>query len=150
MERRLTEENITKLIMSWLEKNDWTIICFDFPQSGTGKVLHPSGNGTKNKGVIIPDIIAFREGKCVFFENKDRFCRGDFEKINKLKTTDEYVESIEELLKNYQIKSIYYGIGLPDISGITKKALSYKDMTDFIVCVSDKKTRVVYELSHIF
>jgi hypothetical protein len=36
MERRITEEQVTKAILDWLEANDWKIICFDFPQSGTG------------------------------------------------------------------------------------------------------------------
>ncbi|MDR0515595.1 MAG: hypothetical protein LBH25_00950 [Fibromonadaceae bacterium] len=35
MERRITEEQTTKAFIEWLELNDWKIICFDFPQSGT-------------------------------------------------------------------------------------------------------------------
>ena len=42
MERRLTEEQATKAILDWLEENGWKIICFDFPQSGTGVSLHPN------------------------------------------------------------------------------------------------------------
>ena len=35
----------------------WYIVCFDFPQSGTGILIHPdSGRSEKNKGSINPDI----------------------------------------------------------------------------------------------
>ena len=36
----MREEKVTINIMEWLEKNKWKIICYDFPQSGTGILLH--------------------------------------------------------------------------------------------------------------
>ena len=70
----MREENVTKNILQWLQINKWEIICFDFPQSGTGVLLHLNDiNRTeKNKGGIIPDIIAVKNGIAVFFENKDK------------------------------------------------------------------------------
>ena len=54
----MREEQVTKNILDWLEGNGWKIICYDFPQSGTGVLLHlnNSNRTEKNKGGIIPDI----------------------------------------------------------------------------------------------
>jgi hypothetical protein len=93
MAGRLTEEQITKSILIWLEINGWKIICFDFPQSGTGFVLHPNPDVrelTKNKGAIIPDIVAFKDKTAIFFENKDRFVLADFEKLSAIKFGNSY------------------------------------------------------------
>jgi hypothetical protein len=64
MERRITEEQLTKAILEWLIANNWEIICYDFPQSGTGVSIHPNEElrTTKNKGAIIPDIVAIKNG----------------------------------------------------------------------------------------
>ena len=50
----MREEKVTKNILDWLEENGWTIICYDFPQSGTGVLLHlnNSNRTEKNKGGI--------------------------------------------------------------------------------------------------
>ena len=69
----MTEEEITKSILKWLIENNWEIICFDFPKSGTGIFLHPNGSSNKNKDSINIDIIAIKNGISLFFENKDRF-----------------------------------------------------------------------------
>lgn len=37
----ISEEKVTINIIKWLKENDWEIICYDFPQSGTGIMLHP-------------------------------------------------------------------------------------------------------------
>ena len=86
MERRITEEQMTKAIIDWLEINSWEIICFDFPQSGTGVSLHLNNELriTKNKGAFIPDIVAIKNENVIFFENKDRFVINDFIKIQNL------------------------------------------------------------------
>ena len=66
----MREEKVTITMLKWLQSNDWQIVCFDFPQSGTGVSLHPNQNireKTKNKGAIIPDIIANKNAKSLFF-----------------------------------------------------------------------------------
>ena len=78
----MSEEEVTNSIMDWLESCGWEIVSFDFPQSGTGRTLHPNPDvreHTKNKGGIIPDIVAIRNGIAAFFENKDRYVHSDFE-----------------------------------------------------------------------
>lgn len=154
MAGRLTEEQVTKSILNWLEKNGWKIICFDFPQSGTGVVLHPNSDireSTKNKGGIIPDIVAVKNNVAVFFENKDRFVYGDFEKIHELRNGTNYSSALNSLFKNYQINSIFYGIGMPYQIKDEKKNNDCLQMTDFIIFVeNDRKIRIGFQAENIF
>ena len=114
----MREENVTKNILKWLQKNNWEIICFDFPQSGTGVLLHLNGTNRteKSKGGIIPDIIAVKNGIAAFFENKDRFYQPDFDKLFEIKTELNYTDSLDSLLSDHNITSIFYGIGISDIT----------------------------------
>ena len=98
MEGRITEEQVTKAILDWLETKGWEIICFDFPQSGTGVSLHLNEElrTTKNKGAFIPDIVAIKKGIVVFFENKDKFVLEDFNKVEELKQTANFSNSISK------------------------------------------------------
>lgn len=38
----MNEEKVTKCLLKWLIDNGWEIVCYDFPQSGTGRLLHPN------------------------------------------------------------------------------------------------------------
>ena len=144
----MTEEQVTKAIMAWLISNDWQIVCFDFPQSGTGRVLHPnSAAGEKNKDSIIPDIVAVKEDICLFFENKDRFYYPDYEKVNGLIVDNQYTNAIAALLHDCEVKDIYYGIGLPTIKH-KKKYLESAELVNFIIgVVEDKTTSILYSLT---
>lgn len=149
----MTEEQLTKILLDWLESNGWKIICYDFPQSGTGYSLHPNKDirTTKNKGAIIPDIVAIKGSIAVFFENKDRFVASDFDKVNDLKTTSDYNESIEKLLINSGINEIFYGVGLPDTTNVKKSIAKHIEKIDFAVLVGiDKSVSVHYSQSPIF
>jgi len=152
MERRLTEERITKSIVSWLEKNGWDIICFDFPQSGTGKILHPNirANNLKNKQGIIPDIVALKNKKVVFFENKDKFVLADFKKVESIKINNDYSDSISGLLSAHSYNYIYYGVGLPLEDKCTKKAMENKCKVDFIISCDDSFIEITYQSESIF
>lgn len=87
----MREEQVTKSILKRLTANGWEIVCFDFPQSGTGRMLHPNrSNDEKNKDGIIPDIVAVKDCVCIFAENKDRFFYSDFKKQNMLKISGNY------------------------------------------------------------
>jgi hypothetical protein len=153
MERRLTEEQITKAIIDWLEGQEWQIICYDFPQSGTGISLHPNEELriTKNKGAIIPDIVAIKGTIVLFFENKDRFVLSDFVKVNELKTGSAYASSLQKLLNDYKVSKIYYGVGLPRNENILARITEHQEKIDFAVCVeSDKSTIVQLQKASIF
>ncbi len=142
MERRITEEQTTKAILDWLEANDWKIICFDFPQSGTGVSLHPNEElrTTKNKGAFIPDIVAIKNSSVVFFENKDRFVLDDFIKVQKLKINNVFSNSIERLLAEFEYTNIYYGVGMYHSDGTEQKALDNLDKVDFVIFYEGNQT----------
>jgi hypothetical protein len=136
---KMSEEKVTITILKWLQKNGWQIVCFDFPQSGTGVSLRPNQDlreKTKNKGAIIPDIIANKDRISLFFENKDRFVLSDFQKTNLIKTVKEYDNSIAELLKNYPTDEVYFGIGLPSSKLLEQKLKEHEHLVDFIISVN--------------
>lgn len=153
MERRLTEEQITKAILNWLEIHGWEIICYDFPQSGTGVSLHPNEDlrTTKNKGAIIPDIVAIKGPTVLFFENKDRFVLNDFIKVQDLRIGTDYSISLQKLLKNYAVTEIFYGVGLPNTKNTRRHVVEYSQKIDFAIFVDkDKSVSVEYEKGSIF
>ena len=132
----MREEQVTKRILKWLMDDGWEIVCFDFPQSGTGRFLHPNGSTSKNQDSINPDIVAVKKGICVFFENKDRFYLPDYEKTNKLITDNNYTDDISVLLRSFVVEKFYFGIGFPE-SAYTEKAKMANYLVDFVVGVSE-------------
>lgn len=149
----MREENVTKNILQWLQKNNWEIICFDFPQSGTGVLLHlnNSNRTEKNKGGIIPDIIAVKNDIAVFFENKDRFYQPDFDKLFEIKTELNYSDSLNLLLSDHNISSILYGIGISDIRKEIEKCKLNLDKVDFLMSTNKKKEVTIhYDVSGVF
>ena len=151
MARRLTEEQVAKSIIRWLVRNGWTIIAFDFPQSGTGRCLHPNDTDSKTDGIWIPDIVAHKGNNLIFFENKDRYVYNDFEKVERLKNTTCYSMAIKEITQGYEYESIHYGIGFTQSPSNISKAASNLDMIDFLVTAIDKdNASVEYDPHHIF
>jgi len=142
MERRITEEQATKAILDWLEANDWKIICFDFPQSGTGVSLHPNEElrTTKNKGAFIPDIVALKDKTVIFFENKDRFVLDDFIKVQDLRNNNDYSNSILRLLAEFEYSKIFYGVGLVHSENTEQKTNLHLDKIDFAIFYYENKT----------
>jgi hypothetical protein len=137
MAGRLTEEQVTKTILNWLESAGWQIVCYDFPQSGTGRPLHLNSEkrSGKNLGAIIPDIVAVKNRKAVFFENKDRYVDADVVKFTRLKSGD-YSEAISNLLQNNPADTIYFGIGIPASESPRLKERLNTGMIDFSVFVN--------------
>ena len=133
MERSIkrSEEDITKLLIKWLIDNQWRIVCYDFPHSGTGRQLHPNNTTSKTTGVIIPDIVAIKDGVVVYFENKDRFVFSDLEKVYKLKNTNDYSEDWDKLLSRYSYQHFYYGIGIPYTPHNLQKTIEHIEYVDF-------------------
>lgn len=131
----MREEKVTKNILNWLQLNDWEIICFDFPQSGTGLLLHINNDdrAEKNKGGIIPDIIAVKNITALFFENKDRFYQSDFDKLEDIKLSNDYSTSLNSILSGKNIKAIYYGVGLPSLKDEIEKSENHLHKIDFLI-----------------
>lgn len=149
----MREENITKNILQWLQNNNWKIICFDFPQSGTGVLLHLNNlNRTdKNKGGIIPDIIAVKNDIAIFFENKDRFYQPDFDKLYEIKSELNYSDSLDLLLCDHNISSIFYGIGISDIKKEIDKCKLNIGKVDFLISTNKRKEVTIhYDANGIF
>ncbi len=149
----MREETVTKSILTWLEANNWKIICFDFPQSGTGVLLHPNNNNRteKNKGGIIPDIIAVKDNTALFFENKDRFYQPDFDKLFEIKTENNYSDSLNQLLDGFSISKLVYGIGIPEEKKHIEKSNTQLDKIDFLITTDDKKNiKVYFDIENVF
>ncbi len=137
----MKEERVTINILNWLELNGWKIVCYDFPQSGTGVLLHPNTNEnrtSKNKGGIIPDILATKDSIALFFENKDRFDLIDFEKIKEVKSSGNYSNSLNNILADFNVTTIFYGIGIPAEEKHISKSLKNIKGIDFLVSTSEE------------
>ena len=128
----MTEEFITKRIINYLLINDWEIIAFDFPQSGTGRMLHPNNQfaDSKNMGGIIPDIISQKGNTGIIIENKDRFYPKDFFKISSLINDDDYSNAIDDVFAG-NTENLKSGIGLP-LSVADKIPDNLKEIVDYI------------------
>lgn len=148
----MTEERVTIKIIEYLKSNKWEIVCFDYPQSGTGISIHLNEDlrTSKNKGAIIPDIIALKNNNILFFENKDRFVFNDFIKIENLRINSHYFESINRLLSKYEYSKIYYGVGMPQSIGNIKKTLMNIHMIDFALFVNEEDINIEYQTTAIF
>ena len=153
MERRITEEQLTKAILEWLIANNWEIICYDFPQSGTGLSIHPNEElrTTKNKGAIIPDIVAIKNGTVIFFENKDRFVLDDFIKVQDLRDNNDYSNSIQRLLAEFKYSKILYGVGLVHSENAELKTKLHLDKVDFAIFYhGDKTIKIQFDPNKLF
>lgn len=151
MERGIREEDVTKKLLKWLIDTGWEIISFDFPQSGTGYQLHPNNSTSKTEGVIIPDIVAYKNNIVLDFENKDRFVLRDVEKISSLRQTDNYSQDWDRLLKDKPFNHIYYGIGLPYTSHNEKRVNGILNMVDFVVFITENdKFKVIDNVGDLF
>ncbi|RLI82957.1 hypothetical protein DRP04_02735 [Archaeoglobales archaeon] len=131
----MEEEFITKSIVKFLKSVGFEIISFDFPQSGSGFLLHPDDRKSKNKGSISPDVVAAKEHMLVVMENKNRFSRRDFEKLKNLREGQGYTKSLQRLHEICGTSALLVGIGIPNNKRTIEKATSLKDYVDFIVAV---------------
>ncbi len=131
----MTEENVTKSILSYLISRGWRIVSFDFPQSGTGRSLHPSGSVSKNTGVLIPDVVAVKDGVSIYLENKDHYYLEDFTKVNNVLQAKMYAESFFRVLGVDQ-DTMLGGIGMP-ASCCDSITDDVKNLVDFVLGVSD-------------
>ena len=131
----MTEEQVTKAIMTLLVARGWHIISFDFPQSGTGVRLAPEICATgESRGVIIPDIIASRGSVGLVFENKDRVVAAVFRKVAALRA-GAYHASLAEAFGGELPKTVRYGIGLP-AGRCNKLVAGLAEQVDFVMGVT--------------
>lgn len=132
----MREEFVTKSILRYLMDNGWTVICYDFPQSGTGRVLHPNGQNSKTQGAIVPDIVAVRGDVALYMENKDRYYLPDYDKVHSALETGRYSEGFQSILQGHDIDRIIGGIGMPREKYVGD-AVSNAMLVDVVMCVDD-------------
>lgn len=143
----MTEEQVTKRILSMLTASGWYIIAYDFPQSGSGKLLLPDKGDMKNKGGIIPDIVTVKGSTCLYFENKDRVVFNDFQKVSELINNNRYSKAISTLLSTHnvghRVENVFYGVGFPSVKW-NKKASDNTSLVDFIIGVDENEVIFLY------
>lgn len=113
-------------------------------------ILPDDNKSSKNKDSIIPDIIAHKNNICLFFENKDRFVKADFDKVNGLIENNKYINNINKFLSKYKIDNIYYGVGLP-YNVKTNTILDHSNLIDFAIKIfEDETVEIVVDKYNIF
>lgn len=116
-------------------------------------LLHPNGHNKteKNKGGIIPDIIAVKDNIALFFENKDRYYEPDFDKLFEIKTENNFSDSLNQLLSGFSINKIIYGIGIPEMKRHIEKSETQLDKIDFLISTNENKNvKVHYDIEKVF
>lgn len=144
----MTEEKITLKIINWLKNSKWIILSFDFPQSGTGHIFHPEESIKNKLSSFIPDIIAVKDTTAIFIENKNRYVLSDFYKQNELKNNIKRYNSVDEFLADYNIKNIYFGIGMP-LNSYRPHKNSNSNLVDFILGVEENNLTVNIGRAHV-
>lgn len=143
----MEEEAVTLAIVGFLKSRRWVIVSFDYPQSGAGICLLPNKRkkNSKNLGKITPDIIAKKNSKYVFLENKVKYRESDIDKIVKIKQGC-YSENLSCIFGKLEKKNIFVGIGFEySKSDIEKASKRFKDI-DCAFCVNnDNVVTVVYK-----
>lgn len=144
----MTEEQVTLKIIDWLKNSKWIILSFDFPQSGTGHIFHPEESIKNKLSSFIPDIIAVKDTTAIFIENKNRYVLSDFYKQNELKNNIKRYNSVDEFLADYNIKNIYFGIGMP-LNSYRQHKNSNSNLVDFILGVEENNLTVIFNQADI-
>ncbi len=130
--------------LKFLKNKGYHIVSFDFPQSGTGLLLHPDKGKDKNEG-IKPDIIASKGDVLIIMENKSRYWKKDFEKRYELKTLELFKRSMNALHRECNTSTLRVGIGIPEAGSTVAKAAETKHLVDFIVVVDkNEKCKVIH------
>lgn len=135
----MNEEFVTKSIIHYLKRKRWNIFAFDYPQSGSGFLIHPNDRLHKNKKAIIPDIIANKKSTCIIMENKPYYYEKDFFKLANLKSDANYCDDLNMILKQLNCKNIKYGIGLPEKDFLQNKSEEHMELIDFVITVDESK-----------
>jgi len=138
----VTEELITIAIVQYLSLRQWTIISYDFPQSGSGYRFTENFTGSCSScKALIPDIIAQKEGQLFIWENKVKFSVLDIEKYRNF--TSSFSNSIESLRKETSFQNMFFGIGVAHSLYNIKKIDLYSNQLDFAVIVDQESTVIV-------
>ena len=150
----MTEEFVTRTLLTWLRFRSWNILSFDYPHSGTGYVLRPisiASQMSKNVGNLIPDIVANKNGITVIFENKVSFFSEDIEALFLMKDSKVYDSAIQNLHGNTTYSELRVGVGLASLPKNIVELHRHKSSLDFAFVIhADRKVEVVFDQRLIF
>lgn len=110
---KISEERVTKSVILFLISKEWDILDFDFPGSGTGRKFYTNiTKNSKNKGIVIPDIIAYNKktNNILIFESKAKDSLSDYKKILILTKDTIFLDHVKSTYNTYKINNIYFGI----------------------------------------
>jgi len=132
----MTEEFVTTAIVAHLKECGWSMLSYDFPQSGTGIPLHPNNraNASKNLGAIIPDIVACDADCILFLENKPAYIEQDVDKLVTIKRGS-YSANIAERYPEACHLPIQIGVGFECSDASIGRARQRFPDLDMILCV---------------
>ena len=139
----MTEEQVTRSVLQWLTDLGWDILDYDFPGGGTGRSFHIDDCVDKTEGIVIPDVIAFKDGVILLFEDKSVDTWTDYEKVERIAKTVKFLDLLRAAYPDKEICNIRWGIAY---SGARRFIDRVKDTCiDFVVNVMpDSKCEVVF------
>lgn len=135
----MTEPEITNCIVNYLRGLGWTIHAVDMPQMGGGVLLRPNGSRQKNKGSLIPDLIASRGAKLLIVESKSYFEPKDIEKLVLL-ASPEYSASLSELMTKTSTTELITAIAGPATDSLVSRRAEITSLVDHFFEVSQDGT----------
>lgn len=106
----MSEEQVTRAVLSWLAAHGWEILDYDFPGGGTGRSFHVGGMAGKNAGIVIPDVIAWKDSRVLVMENKARDTKSDYDKIRRLSGDMDFQAQLRKAYPAKPIDRIFWGI----------------------------------------
>ena len=141
----MNEESVTRSVMEWLDGQGWEVLDYDFPGGGTGrKFRQESDCSAKNKGIVIPDIVAIKDDTCVLFEDKESDTADDYRKVVGLVRSTSLPEQMARAYPEHSINTVLAGIAYAGESHYL--ALAEKEGVDVVVQVDPQsgKCQIVY------
>lgn len=134
----MTEERVTKTAMDWLSARGWEILDYDFPGGGTGRRFRFSDAGSsrdKNAGTFCPDIVAWKDGSIILFENKAIETLSDFGKQAKVRGDPSIRDQLASAYPGKRFVDVFVALSF---SGTFKRQEEAKSFgIDFVLTVSE-------------
>lgn len=109
----MSEEQVTKAILVWLQSSGWTILDYDFPGGGTGRLFHLEESSVfgKSQGVVIPDVVAVKNGCCLLMEDKQVDTLSDYAKIQGVSQSRKLLPLLMSAYPQENVRKVLFGIG---------------------------------------
>ena len=107
----MDEDKVTKSIASFLSCAGWNIISINSPFAGRSIWIKPVG-GKRGKGVLIPDVLATRQGELIIVESSAPYKVSDEKKLIRYLERP-YLESIRAMFAPFRVSWILLAVGLP-------------------------------------